>query len=859
MNPSVIFPDNPRSLLEDIAGRKGALLSRLVVAGFPTPPFFIVTTEAPRGAGGCNVGDELREEIAAALRSLELTEAPLAVRVSSVHPAAADHPPPQGHGPVVEVRGVEAVTRAIEECWRRSGSTESDFAAESDAGPDSVPESSALAVLVQRLVEGEYAGTVWYANPTTLNLSETLIHARSSFSDGTSYLSESSRVAITLSSDDGQVRSVDPDPPSPVLPSELIDAVWHLVEQISRDFHYPHEVDWIWGSATLHLVDARPIAPIGDVYYSRFIEPWRDSPDARPDDPSRLWSRAYADDIWASPVSPLFYTVQNLTGSFTGYWKWHHDPGPLPPDIFKYFRASAYVDVAILRRQYAYHPRLGRVEGILHFFPRSMQQMVKDDRWLWKGRLWRTAHFELQDRKTRSLFENDATLRALWPSFLQRSNQWFRLDLTSMSLTELRAHQGEVGAVTAAVGPACGFAVAYHAHDLTFVLTGLLERWFGEGDRLYAEVTSGLDDSETVREADSLWQLAQVLRECSSDLLRLAHDGELAAFRTSAANEDAGRAFIRSFDRFWEDHQHRGASYKDLIYPRWGDEPGMLLAAVVGYMESSVPRPTEAHEVMRRRRQQTQARLLDRCRGAHRYREPILRGLFHYNEIYMSQRDNHRYYFDRVWYQLRRIYRALGVHLCGAGTIAAADDVFYLGANEIENALAGKLSPVETHERVRVRRVVWEATLHSQAPKFLRGYAPYDDRPPGSSDETILRGIGASPGQCTGRARIIRDVKDVHLLEDGEVLVTRQTDPAWSLVFARISGLILETGGVLAHGASLCREYNIPCVTGVEGATIGIPERSMVSIDGVTGTVQILAADRDTNTATDAAIRNGAG
>ena len=35
-------------------------------------------------------------------------------------------------------------------------------------------------------------------------------------------------------------------------------------------------------------------------------------------------------------------------------------------------------------------------------------------------------------------------------------------------------------------------------------LTVLAERWFGDGDRLYALVTSGLDDSDTVREAQRL-------------------------------------------------------------------------------------------------------------------------------------------------------------------------------------------------------------------------------------------------------------------------------------------------------------------------------------------------------------------
>ena len=31
-------------------------------------------------------------------------------------------------------------------------------------------------------------------------------------------------------------------------------------------------------------------------------------------------------------------------------------------------------------------------------------------------------------------------------------------------------------------------------------------------------------------------------------------------------------AFIADFERFWRDHRHLGSTYKDLIWPRWGDD-----------------------------------------------------------------------------------------------------------------------------------------------------------------------------------------------------------------------------------------------------------------------------------------------
>ena len=79
-------------------------------------------------------------------------------------------------------------------------------------------------------------------------------------------------------------------------------------------------------------------------------------------------------------------------------------------------------------------------------------------------------------------------------------------------------------------------------------------------------------------------------------------------------------------------------------------------------------------------------------------------------------------------------------------------------------------------------------------------------------------------------------------MHDGEILVTRQTDPSWTAVFGRISGLVLETGGVLSHGTSLCREYGLPCVTaaGASSASDRIPDGSTIEVDGSTGIVRLL-------------------
>jgi pyruvate,water dikinase len=265
-----------------------------------------------------------------------------------------------------------------------------------------------------------------------------------------------------------------------------------------------------------------------------------------------------------------------------------------------------------------------------------------------------------------------------------------------------------------------------------------------------------------------------------------------------------------------------------------------MLALLASFTVGSGTSPSDQNAEMANLRRRTQAELLARCTGINRWRRPLLRWLFRYNEIYMSERDNHRFYFDRVWYQLRRIYRSYGRRLADAGILTEGDDVFFLGAAETEQALRGNLAADAAKARVNVRRRVWNETLRVQPPKFLIGYAEHADGAQLVQGDSRV-GIGASPGLATGPVRVIYDARELPKVSDGDILVTRQTDPAWSTVFARISGLVLETGGVLAHGASLCREFNLPCVTALERATELYKDGDVITVDGTRGRVMMKA------------------
>src|SRR6266536_3485692 len=99
-----------------------------------------------------------------------------------------------------------------------------------------------------------------------------------------------------------------------------------------------------------------------------------------------------------------------------------------------------------------------------------------------------------------------------------------------------------------------------------------------------------------------------------------------------------------------------------------------------------------------------------------------------------------------------------------------------------------------------------------------------------------LRGSPASPGVASGTARVIRSPAGARL-EPGEILVVPSTDPGWTPLFLTAGALVMEMGGMMSHGAVVAREYGIPAVVGVAGATEQITTGQRVTVDGSAGTV----------------------
>ncbi|MBI4152993.1 hypothetical protein HY497_00585, partial [Candidatus Woesearchaeota archaeon] len=107
----------------------------------------------------------------------------------------------------------------------------------------------------------------------------------------------------------------------------------------------------------------------------------------------------------------------------------------------------------------------------------------------------------------------------------------------------------------------------------------------------------------------------------------------------------------------------------------------------------------------------------------------------------------------------------------------------------------------------------------------------------------IAQGIGVSRGTAQGKVKIIRDMNDHARFEEGDILVTKITDPTMVLVMGKAAGIICDIGSMVSHPSILSREMGIPCIVSAKCVTTGKPvteilrEGQVVTMDGTSGEV----------------------
>ena len=178
-------------------------------------------------------------------------------------------------------------------------------------------------------------------------------------------------------------------------------------------------------------------------------------------------------------------------------------------------------------------------------------------------------------------------------------------------------------------------------------------------------------------------------------------------------------------------------------------------------------------------------------------------------------------------------YRRLGEQLHQEGLLDDADSVFFLQHQEL-GLLVNERAPAWAHRAVQ-RRCVYKRQWSLEFPDLSIGKPqPLVATPP----EHGMVGTPISQGVATGLARVVHTLEEASEIQAGEILITPVTDVCWSPYFSLIGGLVTEKGSAVSHGAVVAREYGIPAVVNLTGATQRFQTGDRVVLDGHAGTLK---------------------
>lgn len=845
-----------------VAGGKGWNLARLARYGFRVPPGGVLSVAAgqrfldfhalrpvdlagrPECLDALPLPVDLAQAIDAALASWAIATLPLAVRSSAVAEDSAAASFAGVLDSFLNVRGREAVYRAIRRCWASAGSARTTAYRErmGVAAEAALPAVVLMALVVPR-AETLTAGVAFSCDPRSGREDRIFIAANRGYGEtvvggsadpdefvvevgnhaprpfvAERRLGRKERRSI-LAAEGGTVqRVVTPESDRATLDDVQLLRLARLTQRIEWALGHGEQhqdIEWVFDGVDFHIVQARPVTTRPRYGYPALL--------AQPE----IWSNGNFRDslpmvqpalVWTLEAHPIRVILESTLRA-AGY--------PLLPGVARarLWRGRGYFNCQAM--QWEFWDGFGLAPDLTNRFLGGHQDAIVTPagpswrqrwRWLWcnlrlagavgRARKHAEAEFERLRRTTAAQCSRDWRAlpdRALTDSLLAFSDVDGERRLHLLQSTSAASWM---------------------------LLTGLLQRWFGEQTQQIANAL--LINGAPITSAQHGLALAQLAETVATDpaardFLR-AEPFAPADWRALPAES----AFRRGFEAFLADYGHRCVYELDLRNPRWREDQRWLLDTIRAMQSGG-----ERRRIVEQRRETALAAWRQVQARTPRLLHGLIRRLARQSAGEAGQREMAKSILVRQAEVSRIVALEIGRRLTARGLLRAADDVFHCTIEDLCELMEGGWDGVGLAELVADRKARLASLDAEAAPDTLVEDSPtrVGAAVPSGDDASALQGLGVAAGLATGPACLIVDPRHAEQLAVGDVLVAPSTDPAWTPLFLHAAALVTETGGFISHGAIVAREYGIPAVVNVPGVMQRIVQGTQWTVDGDKGRV----------------------
>ncbi|MEO0602816.1 MAG: PEP/pyruvate-binding domain-containing protein [Myxococcota bacterium] len=842
-------------------GGKAHALGQLVREGFPVPPGSVIPTTvferalrsadlwaaSERAVEDPDAARSLREAIQTMPLPADLADAwvaearrlgpRLAVRSSAIGEDGADR---SFAGQLTTSLSVppEEVLDAIRTCWASLYAP----SALAYRGPNG-PAAGSIAVLLQQMVQPECSGVLFTINPLNGSWREMVVEAVWGLGEGlvsgqltphwyllrrprrwpTWLRSLAERVRVRVVDEDlpplrervvgalGGSTVREPTPPPLVrqrtLTRQQVVRLCRIGLRLEATFGSPQDVEWArTRDGRFFVLQTRPITATG-------------SPRAQ----SVLWTRRFIGERWPQPATPLAWSI--LAPIFSWFIAFDDAQvrhlGGGPP--LKLIQGRPYLNTTVFRHLAFKLPGTPS--------PRFMMELIPPD----EERAWQTRFAVAPDLAVYASILRQVVREERWRRFefnpLTNPERWQRfVDRLALALPDLQASSDDPARLVALADEQQAWIREYigiHICSLLFanifwqLLEGALATTLPHHPQLMQALAVSPRGNLTTSTNQALFELAATASPTDLDALE--------GGKRDALSVSFGEALGTFLDRFG----HRAEASWELMTPRWSSEPARLTPLLRALASGNSQSPRARSQEREARYVEARREVAAELTGWHRQWVGFV---IDQTRTYLLLRENQRFWFDHLLSAVQSTLKRLGRRLVQRGVLPREEDVALLSWPELRRLSLGAPAPADLTNVLRQRADDQARYALADPPTFLvDDDAPVLDGP----DAQRIQGLGISSGRVTGRVRIVRTVDDGDRIEPGDILVTRSVDPGWTSLFQNVAGAVLEMGSVLSHGAVLAREYGIPAIVNIDGATQRLQEGAWVTLDGHRGVLWI--------------------
>lgn len=155
------------------------------------------------------------------------------------------------------------------------------------------------------------------------------------------------------------------------------------------------------------------------------------------------------------------------------------------------------------------------------------------------------------------------------------------------------------------------------------------------------------------------------------------------------------------------------------------------------------------------------------------------------------------------------------------------------------SAFEGKFKIKKVDAHINDERFI-DAILEAFQENF-EAAMPVASRPIADKVILTLTGYAASCGLAVGPCKKITNIEDVRCLDNESILVVKTASPALARLIPGLRGLICDQGGPLSTASIYAREYGVPAAVGVNGIFEALNDGDLIRLDGMRGTIEVLA------------------